>query len=326
MQTDTLGAACLGKLPTHGDFVSHRASTPTMRALDEWVRKGLYQARQRSAGPWDEAYDQAPTTHFFFGGGPKAPNALMGVWHPSRDRSGRAYPFMVTCEVPTSQLHAPDLARLPLHAERFYTAADRIVREATAGEIPYRDVADRVAQIATDVDLRAPAPRTYAQYLQQPLEVFLRDLLGHFQDSGKYRLFGNLLQILLPLQDRPSLQLNYGLQFPLRPHDEALTRDACFWLDTTLRLLGTPSAAEPTFFWTAHRPSHAAPFLLLFLGLPRPDAFVHLLAPDAKHERAYPLLHAGAHNTADAALNIPERYGTLLEDRDLRLADFLHRL
>jgi type VI secretion system protein ImpM len=324
MQADTLPAACLGKLPTAGDFVRHRASTPTMRAFDEWVQHGLYQARQRQNG-WEAAYDTAPTTRFVFQGR-RAPNALLGVLRPSRDRTGRAYPFMVAAEVPTRRLSIRHLAYLPLQAGRFFDAADRVVREATEGDIPYREVPDHVQQIDTAFGVRPTAPRTYKRYLQQhTMGPFLEELFGHFGDSGKYRLFDNLLDVLLPLRGRSAPRLNYGLQFPLGGDDEALTAISCFWLEACLRLLDYPSDAEPTFFWTDRPPPDAAPFLLLFFGAPRPHAFFHLMASDDPHELVYPLAHAGD-DGAEAALSIPEEYGRLLETEQITLWNFLREL
>ncbi len=327
MPTDTRAAACLGKLPTHGDFVNHRASTPTMRSFDEWVRKGLYQARQRSNGQWEDAYDAAPPIHFLFcGRGQQAPNALLGVLRPSRDRTGRTYPFIVTCEVPKRHLSPRHLAYLPFQADAFYAGADRLVRAATDGDIPYREVADHVEQIDTAFSLQPTPPRPYKRYLQQTtMGPFLEGLFGHFSDSGKYRLVNNLLEAVLPQRDRAHPTLNYGLQFPLGSDDEALTAIACFWLEASLRLLGYPSV-EPSFFWTAQRPAHVAPFLILFLGTPRPHAFFHVLDADGGHELVYPLARVGNQNNAEAALAIPEEYGTLLEDEQLRLWDFLRSL
>lgn len=327
MQTDTRAASCLGKIPTHGDFVSHRASTPTMRTFDEWVRKGLYQARQRSDSQWKEAYDMAPTTHFLFcARDEQAPNVLLGVLRPSRDCTGRIYPFIVTCELPKRLLSPRHVAYLPLQANAFYVEARRVVRAATAGDIPYREVADHVEQIETAFPRRSAAPRVYKQYLQQKtMGSFLEELFGHFSDSGKYRLFNNLFDILLPQRERINPRLNYGLQFPLGSDDDALTPIACFWLEVSLRLLGYPSV-EPTFFWTAQCPTHVPPFLILFLGMPRPHVFFHLLAPDEEHESVYPLADVGGQNDAEVALAIPEEYGVLLEDEQLRLWDFLRSL
>lgn len=328
MQSTTLEAACLGKLPTHGDFVRHRASTPTMRAFDEWIRNGLHRARKRHSAAWDEAYDNAPTTRFFFSGrGRQAPNALLGVLQASRDRNGRTYPFTVTCEIPKSSVRADDLlAYLPLHAKSFYTVAEQVVQDATDGTLPYRKVADRVAEINPAFTLQSSPPTTYNRYVQQhTMGRFLKTLFGHFDDGRKYRLFKNLLDIYLPQQKRATPRLNYGLQFPLGDGEPPLTPIACFWLDASLRLVDHPDA-EWSFFWTPQPPTTVPSFLLLFLGAPRANAFFHLLASDEATEEICKLERMGSENDVQAALSLPEKYGSLLEDEQLPLRDFLQHL
>lgn len=327
MQSVPLEAACLGKLPTHGDFVRHRASTPTMRTFDEWIRNGLHRARKRHRSAWDEAYDEAPTTRFLFSGrGRQAPNALLGVLRASRDRNGRTYPFTVTCELPKSSVRADHLAYLPLQADPFYTAAEHIVRDATDGTLSHREATDRVVEIEPSFTLQSTPPPTYDRYVQQhTMGRFLETLFGHFEDDRKYRLFKNLLDIFLPQQKRATPRLNYGLQFPLGDDEDPLTKTACFWLDTSLRLLDHPDA-EWSFFWTPQSPDAVLSFLLLFLGAPRADAFFHLLASDDATEEICKLERMGKESDTQVARSIPEEYGSLLEDKQLPLRDFLQRL
>lgn len=297
-----------------------------MRTFDEWIRKGLHQTRKRLGSAWDEAYDTAPTTRFLFlGRGRQAPNALLGVLQPSRDRKGRTYPFTITSELPKATLRGAQSAYLPLQAEQFYTSAERIVQEAVDGSIPYREVTDRVAEIDPGLALNASPPMEYERFTQQTLEAFLESLFDHFEDSRKYRLFNNLLDILLPQRDRPNPRLNYGLQFPLGDEGNPHTTTACFWLDVSRHLLDHPDA-DISFFWTSRAPTSNPTFLLLFLGAPRASAFFHRLTSENDTQEIFKLESMGSENGAQAALSIPEAYGSLLENRELHLQDFLQHL
>jgi len=326
MQTETLAAACLGKLPTHGDFVRHRATTPAMRSFDEWVQKGLYRAKQRRRGDLDAVYDDAPAFHFMFNGR-RGTATLLGVMKPSRDRSGRTYPFMVAVEVPPHSLTAQHLGYVPVQAGTFYEDADRIVQKATEGAVDYREATEQVQQLSPSVGFSTTPPQAYKRYLQQQtVTSFLERLFDHFGDGRKYRLFSNLLEILLPLRGRNATQLAFGLQFPLGTGGD-YTYNACFWLEVCLRLLDYPAVA-PTFFWTAQRPetSDDDPFLLLFMQPPRPQTFFHLLAADTEDDNICILERMGEQSGAEAALAIPDRYGALLEAEQLSLWDFLRKL
>lgn len=319
-------AACIGKVPTHGDFVRHRASTPTMRAFDDWIRQGLRRGRNERSSGWEEA-DDAPTIRFFLSlRGRQVPSALLGVLQASRDRSGRAYPFAVTCELPKSAIRADRLAGLPLQAASFYSAAEQVVMDATDGTLPYRDVTDRVTEIDTSFSFPSSSSSTYEQFVrQQTVGHLLETVFGHFENGGKYRLFKNLLDICIPQKKRDSPRLNYGLQFPLGEGKTPPTETACFWLDTSLHLLKHPDV-ECSFFWRPQTSGRTSSFLLLFLGPPRADAFFHLLGSDGQSENICDLENMGRENDAQAALSIPEEYGSLLENENLPLRDFFRHL
>lgn len=319
-------AACLGKVPTHGDFVSHRASTPTMRSFDRWIREGLYHARQHQGPNWESTYDEAPTMRFlFWGQGRDTPNALLGVLRSSRDEGGRTYPFVVTCEVPKHALSPHHFAYLPIQASSFYEAAVPLVRQATEGAIPYRDVPKRLDDVMS-LSVQPTVPHEHKRYLQRKtIGGFLEALFGHFEDSGKYQLFSNLFDILLPLQNQAPPQLDYGVQFPLGAGEEGPSNVVSFWLDVVLRVLDYPSV-QPSIFWADSEAEADDDQLLLYMGAPDPSAFFDILAPQRANGRIYSLRSSGAETTAEAALSIPEEYGELLENKQVRLWDFLNRL
>lgn len=318
-------AACIGKVPTHGDFVRHRASTPTMRAFDKWIRKGLRRIRRGSASSWNDAYEHAPPVRFFLSSrDQKVPNVLLGVLRASHDRNERTYPFTVTCELPKSTVRTDQLAHLPSQATSFYTAAERVVTDAVGGSLSHHEVIDRVAEI--DPSPTPPSPSTYNQFVQEEtVGGLLEAVFGDFEDGGKYRLFKNILDVLLPQRTRTAPRLNYGLQFPLGTGPLSPTKAACFWLDTSLRLLDCPGV-ECSFFWTPEPPDSMSSFLLLFLGSPQADGLFHLLRGDGETENIFALDRAGGEDDAEAALSIPDEYGSLLEDDQLPLRDFLRGL
>lgn len=329
MQSSTYETACLGKLPTHGDFVRHRASTPTMRTFDEWIRTGLHHLRQDRARAWEEAYDNAPTIRFLFSGrGQQAPNALLGVLRTSRDRTERMYPFTVTCELPKPSLSADHLAYLPLQADRFYTAAEQIVQEATEGTLPYPEVTDRVEQINPTLPLTSSPPAEYSRFIrQESTESFFETLFGRFGVPRKHELFKNLLDVFLPQRNRSTPRLNYGLQFPLGEDQNPLTKTACFWLDTCLRLLDHPNP-ELSFFWTPREISDSvSAFLLLFVGSPpHAHAVFHRLTSDEASEDLFEVSPTGSENETEARPSLPEAYGSLLENEQRSLREVLQHL
>ena len=326
MPTDTLMAACVGKLPSHGDFVRHRATTPAMRAFDEWLQKGLYQARQdRSA--LDAAYDRAPAYRFVFRSA-EAREQLIGVMQPSRDQAGRMYPFTVAVEVEPQTFGVRQLPYAIHHAEAFFSEAQDLVATATTGDVSHHEVTDRVEAMQPTLPITtSPAP-AYKRYLQQQtMQSFVEQLFGHFGDGRKYRLFKNVLDIVLPFQGQDSVRMSYGLKFPLGTKPDALAFHAAFWVELCLRLMEYPDVT-PSLFWTAGYNPEAAgePELFLFMDPPRPRAFSHLVMPDAESDYICDLVRMGDQNAAEAALAIPDAYGEMLETERLSLWDFLREL
>ncbi len=314
--------ACLGKVPTHGEFLRVRTSSPTMRSLDQWIRKGLYHARRNRPPDWEEAYDDGPIRRFlFWGQGPSRPNVLLGILCPSRDRSGRMYPFLVTCEVPTRRLRAEHAAYLPLHAAPFFDAAEQLGQKAVAGEILPNEVTERISTFSR-IGVSSPVPREHKRYLQRETAgSFLEALFGHFDDSRKYRFFANLFEAVQQFNGASSSP-EHGLQFPMSDAGEGTGTVVSFWADLVWRLIGDGTRA-PTFFWTDGGAEDASGGMLLYADVPGPPALMDVLSPDRAQGRILCLQEAGRRSAAEAALAIPEAYGELLEEEDVRLWDFL---
>lgn len=318
-------AACLGKVPTYGDFVRHRASTPTMRALGQWIRRGLHHARTHRPADWEERYDHASPTRFLIGGGPsRGPNAILGVMAPSRDQGGRVYPFTVTCEVPKHALDSQSVVYLPVQAEPFFDAADALVQRATDGALPHDEVGERVEQMNVGLSVCSGVPPNHKRYLKtEAMGPLLEELFGHFGDSKKYQLFSTLLDTLLPLQDRTTPQLDDGLVFPLPDDEGQRAHVVSFWLTVVRRVLGEASVS-PTLFWSPSTAGGTAE-LLLYVGAAGPRAFYESLVAE-RGEAVRVLEEAGEKSGVEAALSIPEAYGRLLEDEQMCLWDFLEQL
>ena len=297
-------AACFGKTPRHGDFVRHRVG-PALRAFDEWAGRAVYEGRRRPG--FDAAYDAAvgDAVRFVYApprrGGAAAPAPLVGALCPSRDRSGRRYPFIVAAEAPGLDSAAEAAGRL----EPFLDAAAALAADAAAGGLDHYTLVERVAA----VDAAPPAPRSGA--LRRPLRAFGGAVWGDFEDARKYVLFRNLLDVMRGAED--------GLRFPLGATPAA---DAEVWLALVERLAG---GAVSSFALYAGGPVVGSPNLLAYTGAPHPCALLHLLVPGTDADGVVELEGRGA-DGVEAALALPPDVGALIEDGDLALADLVDRL
>ncbi len=325
MPTDTLEVICYGKLPGRGDFVRSGASRGAVRALDRWLQEGLHAAKRRQPAGFAAAYDTAPAYGFVFH--PKdGADTLAGVLRPSRDRSGRRFPFVIALEVNGPLLGANGLqAQLPAALDDFMAQAHTLAGEAVGGQLEHDEIAARLGPVRLPA-AAAPAAngwlRAYRRYLQETtFASFWEALPGPVEEARKHLLFKNMTEILLPMRRRLPARLDYGLEFPLVPGANGY--GAGFWAEVCLRLLRAPEGA-PTCFWTLGDAPEGRPALLLFLRPPPARAFAHLLPGARASDHLCVLDRMGTPELAADAL--PQRYRRLLGDPQLTLWDLLQRL
>ncbi len=307
IHVDASAVALFGKIPGHGDFVRLNASGAGLRALDEWLQEGMYAARGRTG-----AADGAQYGFVFSRQGVGVP--LIGVMQMSRDRVGRAYPFLCATEVAEPGIAAGEL---PERLRSFISKAGNLVGDAVSGGVDYRDLQNEVfgrylgAQNGSGKDQPGGPMR--------PADLF-SELWGTFEDGRKYMLFKNLLAVMMPLGGHVPPGFTLGLRFPLPSSPaEALP----FWLRlcTVLSGVGGPGS----FFWT-EKAEGRTPFLMVFPGKISSRTLPSILSDGVSSELICDLVRMGDGNAARAALELPPALGRVLEDEHATLDDVLRSL
>jgi type VI secretion system protein ImpM len=325
MQTSTTALIGYGKLPVHGDFVRHNAGGSAVRALDEWLQRGLYVAKTQLGSAFDAAYDSAPAYRFLFAPREAEP-ALIGVMRPSRDRNRRTFPFLIAYEAESGRLDSQQIVRMPPRNEAFLEQADALTADVADGHVGHREIGDWLDRSGLMAAAGNGSPLAYDRFLAETTVGSLcAECWGYFDDSRKYLLFRNLIELLTPLKGDVPPGFTLGLRFPL---GAAVTseRTAAFWLDLCFRLLGFPDVT-PICFWSNAAADADRGSLALFFRLPPAHALIHLLSSDApENDYLCDLETMGGGSAADAALAIPQRLGSLLESEELNLQQFLDQL
>jgi type VI secretion system protein ImpM len=90
----------LGKLPSHGDFLSRRVSPDFSEIWDEWLQRGLAESQRQLGAQWLDAYLTSPMWRFVLAGGLAGESSYCGLMIPSVDRVGRYFPLTITVELP----------------------------------------------------------------------------------------------------------------------------------------------------------------------------------------------------------------------------------
>ena len=286
-------AACFGKTPRHGDFVRYGVGD-ALRAFDRWAGRAVYEGRRHPA--FDGAYDAQAVVRFVYAP-PRAAVALVGAMCPSRDRSGRRYPFIVAAEAPG----LGDTTAAPARLAPFFDEAARVAADAAAGDLDHYDLVERLRAVDA-------APPGDGGGLGRRLGAFGEGLWGDFEDARKLALFRNLRHVLRGAED--------GFRFPLGLTPGA---DARVWLAVVERMGG---GAPSAFAVYEGGPAVGSPNLIAYTGAPHPNALLHLLVPGAQADGVVEL---EARETAGTP-GLPDHVGALLADRALPLADLLRQL
>lgn len=227
-----------GKHPTYREFLRLNASSPCVRALDQWLSAAL-PAAQRLISDWDRAYVSAPAVSFLL---PHQGRCLLGVLTPSADSSGRQFPLVLFAEMDARLMQdsyplAPFL-RQRSDMERLAARCLRINHErllAAAGELKLPDV--RSFEIAEQEAAR--------HFKRATCGSTFEIMFGGSQDHDQARVALDTLQAfgraLLPDQPLPS----YGLRCPLGGFPIG---DVAFWLQALQH--GVSIQFVPRLVWT----------------------------------------------------------------------------
>ena len=256
-----LPVGCFGKLPSRGDFVGGEGSHQLMHMLDRWSGHALELMARNPA--WRQLYDGAVPLHFaFLGSGNRV--AVAGHFVPSRDASGRRFPFLLATRLEVARPLA-FIGRSALALSRPWSLMARLGQQALA------------AGDATPVLREIGAARIAMESGTRSGDAAFDDFL-ELQDVAS-------LQALLQSPGRPPLLLRQilpALGLLLQP-----VAAAAGGVDKGLSL---PLPADPLY-----RPLVAAFWLDLVSGfLARADfELVLLLRGEAPHEEDGPRLLLG---------------------------------
>lgn len=121
-------ATYFGKTPWHADFVRGRGHEKLTSLLDDWVTRAMDALSQMP--DWKATYDETHTLHFAFVS-PASMLSLIGTLHPSRDASGRRFPFLTASTIPRHDLRLFRCA--PSALADSYGALSTLLDSAVAG-------------------------------------------------------------------------------------------------------------------------------------------------------------------------------------------------
>ncbi len=308
MATSFFPAGAFGKLPQFGDFFKHNAGSREMLAFDQWLQQGILYAKSQLKQEWDTVFDSAPAQHFlFYADNPE--RFLLGIFQPSQDKTVRKYPFWVSLQIERNSLGTELLPLTPVLFAAFFQQTLALLQEAR-NNMSMPELVARVEALKSGAQNEMRLE--YRSYLDDTtLEKFLCGALGSFEDSRKYLLFRNLVEVLTPLRSQELSRVNLGLRFPLSTDAQMRGFETCFWFYLCKRLLGG-SMLTPVLFWNAS-PVVQKAFLYIYFRPPSAKNFLTLLRPEEASDTLCKLEEEGAAQLAAAENALPAWYRDLLQ-------------
>jgi type VI secretion system protein ImpM len=102
-----------GKLPSHGDFLSQQAPRAFTSVWDNWLQESMLTWRNRLPEGWVADYMTMKSYRFILSSGVAGEVIWCGILLPSRDKSGRLFPFTVC--IPLSSEHISPIELFSSH-------------------------------------------------------------------------------------------------------------------------------------------------------------------------------------------------------------------
>lgn len=312
--------AYFGKLSSRGDFVRHNGSTPAVRALDAWIQNGLRTLGQRIDGGLDGAFDNAGSSGFVLRH-LDAPGPVLGTIRPSRDASGRTYPFFVLLQLDDAGADRASSIRMAREHAVFFASSVRAVDAAVSGEMDTSDLdnwmLENAGRFATGSTQTSNGD---ARFDSIRFSALCERLWGSFESDRKLAVFHNLWSVFEPLRDPDRPMPGYGVQIPLA-NEELLIPSVAFWLSVCHRLMGRPGPA-PSLIWNIHRARNGNPPLLYvnFSKLPS-SGMAHILQVDLDLEDVFRTDLTRGRDAADIRSGMDASIIRLVDDDRLTLRE-----
>lgn len=250
-------AGCYGKLPLHGDYVSHANDGPEARRLSTWMDEG-YRLTRGHDNP-----DAAEVCFLLVDGR----RAIFGVFWPSGDASGtRRFPFALFVPTPSKTI-GPFGATIPeaiVPAILNLTKAYPDLREAGSP--------DRITSLMSAIHV-PPFPDPASVRSQ-----FGRDAAQSLSaDAAKPVLF-EVMRFTDALGSTKKGAPNFAVRIPLTT-EFAPSAEASAWLDILGRRLGDPNLGSSSSLFVRPPRGAACGELVVIHRELRPDDLGFVLTP-----------------------------------------------
>lgn len=109
MQLNHQTLGYFGKLPSHGDFINRYLPNTFINPWDQWLQETIVTCKESLPEDWIATYMTMPVYHFALSPGICGETAWIGILMPSRDYSGRLFPFTMAVPLLSDQINSTQI-------------------------------------------------------------------------------------------------------------------------------------------------------------------------------------------------------------------------
>ena len=225
-----------GKLPGFPDFIKYNAGRSEVSVFDKWLQEGIYYSKQKLRTDWNSFYRNSKAQHFIF---PftGSENFIAGILFPSRDKSGRDFPFMLFAYLNKIILNHYPFYILPLILQEMFEHLEQLYLESNSLE-SLNPLDEKINQFKSELNSEQ-IMREYENYLSNTLhENFWERTLGDFNDERKFFIINNLHTVKSSAA---------GLKYNFISDENNKTLDFCFFLHLISKC---KTKFLPAVFWS----------------------------------------------------------------------------
>ncbi len=304
---------CVGKLPLHAEFIKHNLKSREVVALDNWMQEGVTLLNRLHGESWKQLFAAAPAHHFVFTGAGDE-KSVYGLMMPSRDRSGRSYPFALFA-ASDETLYKDHQALLPLAAEPFFAEAEALLARDWNEQHVARltEAVDGLARQVPTADRRGLIEEEMNRLRSITLGQFWRELLPGTDATLRARFVRTVVGVLQTVSRRSPQRIHWGVRLPLPGRADVMPY-LLFWLQLSETLLSGRSW-RGHYFWNTPVNGHPARLTLFFRPLPA-SYFARLVEPQKADGAVFDVLdemHKEPGDTSRLADLIAREEVTLLD-------------
>ena len=264
---------CCGKMPMHGDFIKHNLRVREAVALDEWVQDGVTLLNRRYDQKWKNVFRLSPNFRFSFVGAEDG-KTITGVIAPSRDASGRDYPF-TAFRAMDDKVFREQQSLIPLVMHQTFSDLDELLEEDNKEH--------SVSSFSATVDrIMGSYDGARNEELLEQIERILDnttidqiwdDILPGADEKIRVAFLYVIVNSLHTVARRTPNRVHWGLRIPL-PSGYSSIKHIIFWMKLTETILKERNLRSH-IMWNA--PAPGIPSRLLLFFHPIPASYFNLL-------------------------------------------------